>query len=75
MSDPVIIAIIVGLSTCIQAAIATFNHADTRRNTKEVERKVEETHTAINGRMDQLLIAANLQGRQEQRAETRAEEK
>ena len=70
MSDPVIIAIIVAASTIIQAAIAKSNHADTVKRTEAVEKKVDDTHTAINGRMDQLLIAANAQGRQDQRDET-----
>jgi hypothetical protein len=41
---------------------------------QSVDSKVVETHTAIDGRMDELVKAANAQGRQEQRAETRQDE-
>jgi hypothetical protein len=40
-----------------------------------VDNKVVETHTAINGRMDELVKASNAQGRQDQRAETRQDER
>jgi hypothetical protein len=75
MSDPVLIAIIVGVSTCIQSAIATLNHNDAVKRSEKVEAKVDETHKSINGRMDQLVAASNAQGRQEQRAETRQDAK
>jgi hypothetical protein len=75
ISEGVTVALIVGGSTIIQALIATLNHADTRILVQQVTDKVEATHTAIDGRMEQLIAASIAQGRQDQRAETRQDAK
>jgi hypothetical protein len=75
VSDPVIMAIIGAAATTIQVYIANRNHADQKARTQAVSDKVDRTAKAIDGRMDQLVTASNAQGRQEQRAETRQDER
>jgi len=60
-----------GLATL---GIAAHNQAVANTQAiKLVDDKVVETHTAINGRMDQLLDATNAQGRQDERDDQRHE--
>lgn len=73
------IALIVGVQgtvvAIINAVIAAKNHTDTQASVKAVDDKVTDTHKAINGRMEELIIASKAQGAQDQRAETRADAK
>jgi len=40
---------------------------------QQVDEKVVDTHAAVNGRMDQLVVAAKAQGAQDQRIQDRSE--
>ncbi len=75
MSDPVLIALIAATQTVATVLINKLygdrRAKETQRKVEAVDSKVDETHAQINGRMEQLLVASNSQGRQDQRAEDR----
>jgi hypothetical protein len=60
------------------AAMGIAAHTQSLANAaaiKSVDDKVVDTHKAINGRMTELIEASKAQGAQDQRAETRADER
>ncbi len=75
MSDPVLIALIAATQTVATVLINKLygdrRAKETQRKVAAVDSKVDETHAQINGRMEQLIVASNSQGRQDQRAEDR----
>ena len=75
MSDGIVVALIVAASAVLQTIIATRNHTSTAEKVAKVGAKVDETAKAIDGRMEQLLIASKAEGAQQQRAETRQDAK
>jgi hypothetical protein len=80
MSDPVLVAMIVAAQGAVVAWINSRNHASTKKAIELVDAKVDlvdtkvvDTHSAINGRMTELIEASKAQGAQDQRMETRTD--
>lgn len=79
MSDPVMISLIVGvqgvLTTALGLVIAQRNRGQSAREHGETKLLIEVTQKQLNGRLEQLLMAARAEGRQSQRDETRQDAK